>query len=165
MNPEFTRENPLWIAAEDSCTSRKLLAVATHCGKRDLCMAVPPLYIAHKIRGWIVAWRSRYSYRAVTAIVFLIVSDCSIRVYRFFARFLLAVFDALYSFVNLAVMLQENVWILSNYSRTSPYYSGIIPNSFFHLLFQTLFQHNVRMPTENPLEGPANDTTVQLKIQ
>ena len=54
----------------------------------------------------------------------------------------------LYSFWNLAVMLQENLWILSNYSRRSPW-GGIIPNSFYHLLFQKFFRHNVRMPRPN----------------
>jgi len=43
-----------------------------------------------------------------------------------FAEFLLA---ELYSFTNLAV-IQENMWSLSNYSKKSPYYSGIIPDSF-----------------------------------
>ena len=67
------------------------------------------------------------------------------RVYWFFYTILLAVFDALF-FYNLAVMLQENVW--SNYSRRSPYYSGIISDSFYHLLFQKLFRHNVHMPKD-----------------
>ena len=40
----------------------------------------------------------------------------------------------------------ENVRILINYSGRSPYYSGIIPDSFCHRLFQKLFRHNVRMP-------------------
>jgi len=57
-----------------------------------------------------------------------------------FAQFLLAVLDAVF-LLELAVILQDNVGILSNYSRRSSYYSGIIPDSFNHLLFQKLFWH------------------------
>ena len=36
---------------------------------------------------------------------------------------------------------------LSKYSRRSPYYSGIIPDSFYHLrIIPKIFRHNVRMP-------------------
>ena len=57
--------------------------------------------------------------------------DCSIRVYRSFCTILLAVFDAVHSFMDLAVILQENVWIFKVIiPEDHPYYSGIIADSF-----------------------------------
>ena len=53
----------------------------------------------------------------------------------------------LYSFMNLTMIPQENVSILSNYSGRAPDYPGIIPDLFYHPLFKKLFHHNVCMPT------------------
>jgi len=53
--------------------------------------------------------------------------------------------------------------LLSNYSRRPPYYSGIFPDSFYHLLFQKLFQHNVRMP-KSVIDEHKYNTTFQLAL-
>ena len=62
------------------------------------------------------------------------------------APFLLAVFDAVFFHEISCDATKKMCKLLRNYSRRSSYYSGIIPDSFYHLLFQKLFRHNVRMP-------------------
>ena len=49
--------------------------------------------------------------------------------------------------MNLTMIPQENVSILSNNSGRAPDYPGIIPDSLYDQLFKKLFQHNVCMPT------------------
>ena len=81
-------------------------------------------------------------------------SDYSIRVQMngllgYINLFVLAVFVVVLSWFSYDIYCMENVRILNNYSWRLSYYSGIIPDSFYHLLFQKLFRHNVLMPTKN----------------
>jgi len=94
------------------------------------CTARVLTTVAHKIRRWIVSCsyshlqaliRLSYSDRAVTAI-FLIVSDCSIRVYRFllgvFGAALLQEFscDVARKCVNFKKLFQKITLLFWNYS-------------------------------------------------
>jgi len=50
VNPEFTREDAVRTAADDSSTAKMLLAVTAHCNKNDLWLALfhHCMHLAHK---------------------------------------------------------------------------------------------------------------------
>jgi len=70
------------------------------------------------------------------------ISDCSIRVSR---SFMLALFQYIIQII-LVLHCKQHMLFCTNYSYNSTIYSRIFLNSFHHLLFQKLFQHNRQVP-------------------